>query len=55
MLSNAVMMMSLVTAVTSDVSSPVLSSATHLRRDFSVFSHNKKVKLGHSTYSRIAV
>ena len=47
MLSSGVMMLSLVTAAMSDGSSPVLSSATHLRRDFSVFSHNKKVKLGH--------
>lgn len=42
MLSSAVML-SLVTAVMSDNTSPVLSSATQLRRDFSVFSHNKKV------------
>ena len=48
MLRKAVVMLSLVTAVVSDVSNPVLSSATHLRRDFSVFSHNKKVKLGHT-------
>ena len=49
MLSSGVMMLSLVTAAMSDGTSPVLSSATHLRRDFSVFSHNKKVKLGHRT------
>ena len=43
MLSSAVMLISLATTVMSDRTSPVLSSATHLRRDFSVFSHNKKV------------
>ena len=34
--------LSLVYSVTSDLASP-LSPATHVRRDFSVFSHNKKV------------
>merc|ERR1711953_1086930 len=41
MLSSTVLL-SLVTTVISDLTSPSLSSATQLRRDFSVFSHNKK-------------
>jgi len=38
----SVVILSLVYSVTSDLASP-LSPATHVRRDFSVFSHNKKV------------